>query len=186
MRAHFFRLVPFTVPGAAAPLAIQITGTVALGTGVVDITYLLSGATQHVKYASAGTQASRQNDLWRTTCFELFMKLPASPEYWEYNLAPNGDWNVYRFTGYRSALQPELQITKLHLVAGISPAGLASLQGKLPLPSSLADQQLVVGISSVIEDHEGRLHYFALRHGGAKPDFHDPTGFDIKLGPAPA
>ena len=191
MHSHFFRLVPFTVPGrskseAIPPLAIEITGTVALETSTVSVIYQLTGATAQIKYASTGgaQQSLRKNELWRTTCFEVFMKLPGSAAYWEYNLAPDGGWNVYRFTGYRSALQPDLQITDIKLTAGIAQMGLAGLQAKLPLPAPLLGQKLAIGISAVVEDRDGHLHYFALRHAGDKPDFHDPAGFDINLDPA--
>ncbi len=193
MHSHFFRLVPFTTPNRSKsesipPPAIGIMGTITLEDSTVNVTYRLSGATGQIKYASTGGEAQsvRKNELWRTTCFEVFMKLPADAAYWEYNLAPDGGgWNVYRFTGYRSALQPELEITAIKLDPEIAQTGIAGLRAKLPLPAPLLGKKLAVGISAVIEDRDGRLHYFALRHAADKPDFHDPAGFDINLDPAP-
>ena len=191
MPAHAFRLVPFAVPGApsganAASLDIEITGTIALDAGTVNVTYRISGATDRVKYASASAQPARKHELWRTTCFELFLRSPASVEYWEVNLAPSRDWNVYRFTTYRSALQQEPDIADIMITTEVAPAGLTSVRATLPLPPSLVGQKLAVGISSVIQERSGEVHYFALRHGGTKPDFHDPAGFDIKLDPTSA
>ena len=190
MRSHFFRLVPFTVPGVPhgtlpASLEIEITGTIALEAAALDVIYCINGANERVKYAHAGAQPSRKNELWRTTCFELFMKLPGGSEYWEVNLAPSRDWNMYRFTGYRSTLQPELMVDNINIATEITPPRLVSLRATLPLPLSVVNQKLAIGISSVIEDGDGNLHYFALRHCGLKPDFHDPAGFDIILDPAP-
>ena len=189
MRSHFFRLVPFAIPGVPigtipASLEIEITGTVALEAGALNVIYCISGATERVKYARAGTQPSRKNELWRTTCFELFMKVPAGSEYWEVNLAPSRDWNMYHFTGYRSALQQELLVTDINIATEVAQSRLVSLRATLPLPLSVVGQKLALGISSVIEDHDGNLHYFALRHCGIKPDFHDPAGFDITLDPS--
>jgi len=191
MHIHDFRLVPFNVPGAPVgsntpPLAIEITGTVVLDAGTVSVIYRISGATERVKFASTGTHPSRKNELWRTTCFELFVKLPAGPEYWEYNLASSRDWNAYRFSAYRSALQQEPHIADVTIATESSQANLSSLRATLPLPPPLLDQKLAIGISSVIEDRAGHLHYFALRHGGVKPDFHDPAGFVLSFDPASA
>ena len=176
-----FRLVPF-----ALPLDIEITGTVALVNDALNVTYVIAGATERIKFASTSPQPSRKNELWRTTCFELFMKLPVAAEYWEFNLAPSLDWNAYRFTNYRSALQQEAHIADIKIATEVANRNLTRLQAMLPLPSRVIAQPLAIGISSVIEDHEGNMHYFALRHAGTKPDFHDPAGFDIKIDPASA
>jgi len=189
MRAHFFRLLPFAVtdaPTAASnPVVdVEITGTLTLESGTVNVNYCIRGATERVKFASPSAPPARKNELWRTTCFELFVKLPVGSEYWEYNLAPSGDWNVYRFASYRSALSQDAQIADLAIACEVGQAGLTSLSATLPLPSRLVNQKLAIGISSVIEDRAGKLFYFALRHGGSKPDFHDPAGFDISLDPA--
>lgn len=187
---HLFRLVPFEISAISLSdippaLDIAITGTLALGADVVNIDYRLSGATERVKYGPVHASPSRKNELWRTTCFELFIKTPDGPEYWEYNLGPSGDWNVYRFTGYRSALQQEPLVASISIETEIAQTRLVSLQATLALPPRLVGQKLAIGISSVIEDTAGGLHYFALRHGGLKPDFHDPAGFVLSLDPAP-
>ncbi len=181
MPAQFFRLVPF-----ALSLDVDITGTVALANDSLNVTYVIAGAAERIKFASASPQPSRKSELWRTTCFELFMKLPITTEYWEFNLAPSLDWNAYRFTNYRSALQQEAHIADIKIATEVANRNLTRLQATLPLPLRVVGQPLAIGISSVIEDREGNMHYFALRHAGIKPDFHDPAGFDIKIDPASA
>jgi hypothetical protein len=181
MASHSFRLVPFAAP---APLDVEITGTVALEVDVLSVTYRISGAIDQIKVAAPRAQPSRKDELWRTTCFELFVKLPERAEYWEYNLSPSRDWNVYRFTSYRSALQQEPQIADINVATETAQTHLTSVRAALPLPAALREQKLVIGVSSVIEDARGNVHYFALRHDGAKPDFHDPAGFVLSLEPA--
>ncbi len=36
-----------------------------------------------------------------------------STKYWEFNLSPAGDWNVYRFTDYRQGMEEETAISSL-------------------------------------------------------------------------
>lgn len=181
--SHSFRLVPFVAPGAAPPTpAIEISGSITLQPNDVEMIYQISGATQRVKYMHAATAPQRTDELWRTTCFELFLKLPTDVAYWEYNLAPSGNWAVYRFTGYRSELQAEPRINAINIATAAPQERLEKLRATLPLPPPLVGQPLAVGISSVIEDHDGNIYYFALRHG-VKPDFHDPAGFSLALAP---
>ena len=40
----------------------------------------------------------------------------------------------------------------------------------------------VLGLSAVIEEHDGTLSYWALRHAPGKPDFHHRDAFALELG----
>ena len=57
-------------------------------------------------------------------------------------------------------------------IAGILIQGLAALRDAPVLQLALA---------AVIEDHRGRLSYWALEHPVGKPDFHHPDGYTIEL-----
>lgn len=45
--------------------------------------------------------SDRTDGLWRTTCFEMFIRASGAPGYREFNFAPSGQWAAYRFDGYR-------------------------------------------------------------------------------------
>jgi hypothetical protein len=42
-------------------------------------------------------------------------------------------------------------------------------------------RHLRIALAAVIEDDNGRLSYWALRHSPGKPDFHHPDGFALKV-----
>lgn len=46
----------------------------------------------------------RADDLWQTTCFELFLRQPESRGYTEFNLSPSERWNAYDFSGRREGM----------------------------------------------------------------------------------
>src|SRR5690606_38180706 len=55
-------------------------------------------------YAGKG----RADDLWRATCFELFLG-GNGPAYLEFNFSPSGKWASYFFPAYREGrIEPEL------------------------------------------------------------------------------
>jgi len=56
-----------------------------------------------------GEAAQREDRLWEKTCFEFFIKMGTgrSAAYWEFNLSPNGGWNVFSLPGYRQKLKEE-------------------------------------------------------------------------------
>jgi hypothetical protein len=53
--------------------------------------------------------------------------------------------------------------------------GFDSLCGQVPAVA------LRLGLTAVVEDHSGRMSYWALRHPAEKPDFHDAGGFVARL-----
>ena len=40
---------------------------------------------------------------------------------------------------------------------------------------------IAAGFAAVIEDRHGALSWWALAHGAAAPDFHDPATFTLRL-----
>ena len=49
-------------------------------------------------------QPARADELWRHTCFEVFVGLPESEAYCELNFSPSGEWAIYGFVGYRRGM----------------------------------------------------------------------------------
>ncbi len=177
MSSQPFQLLPFA---GTDVLPLAISGTATLRAGFLDVDFRLTGAAQVLFPAPRGA-GERKDNLWRSTCCEAFIKPSDSTEYWEYNLAPSGDWNVYRFTDYRAELRHETWITRIAIDAVATPE--PRLRAALPVPPPLAGQTLGLALSCVVEDLQGGLHYFALRHCGTKPDFHHPESFCLRLTP---
>ena len=48
--------------------------------------------------------ATRTDELWRHTCFEVFVALPDSDAYCELNFSPSTEWAMYGFVAYRRAM----------------------------------------------------------------------------------
>lgn len=47
----------------------------------------------------------RMDELWKTTCFELFLRNSKTGAYLEFNLSPSGHWAAYSFDGYREGMR---------------------------------------------------------------------------------
>lgn len=131
---------------------------------------------------------NRADGLWRTTCFEVFVR-PDSPvgrssAYVEWNLSPSGQWNAYAFAAYREGMTPlpllHAPETSMRFEGDDDPRALV-FDAALP-PSAASRPPCQLGISAVIEERGSIKSYWALAHpAGGAPDFHADAGFTIRL-----
>ncbi|HKU47812.1 MAG TPA: DOMON-like domain-containing protein [Burkholderiales bacterium] len=121
------------------------------------------------------SRAPRAADrLWQHTCCEVFLAGKGGAAYREFNLSPSGEWAAYEFTRYREGapfLIPDPGIAVRRNSGGLE------LEGTVPL-----SQETQIALSAVIEDADGNLSYWALRHAPGKPDFHHRESFALELG----
>jgi hypothetical protein len=145
--------------------------------GALRFAYRVVGALDAVRWP-AWTTPGRVDGLWEHTCFEAFVAVDGEDGYTELNVAPSGEWAVYRFARHRdrAATQP----TFAPEVAASRSADAVDVEATLPGDP----RQLRVGLTAVVERTDGRKSYWALRHPAAKPDFHDARGFVLRLAAA--
>lgn len=122
---------------------------------------------------------NRQDNLWQTTCFEFFIGVQNSSEYWEFNLSPSGDWNVYHFENYRTGMQQEKAFLSLPFERETRSHHTTFLI-ELDLNCLNIAQSIDLGITAVIETNQ-QLSYWALKHCGKEADFHIRKSFAIEL-----
>ena len=141
---------------------------------------LLAPASELIWPAATSTPV-RRDELWQSTCLELFIAKPNEPSYWEINLAPNGDWNVYRLDGYRQGLQAEPAIQRISLSSD-SAADRHQLQATIELPAALSRAaSLEANLCAVLEHANSSNSYWALCHPGSEADFHARAGFVLEV-----
>lgn len=134
---HPFALLPFGTSSVA--LGLELRGQLEREGDQLQVHYGLSGdlASVVVPPPAAGGP-HRADGLWEHTCFELFLAAEGSECYWEVNLAPNGNWNLYRLEGYRRGLAREADREALPFAVQHGPQEL-QLTLTLPLPQELAE-----------------------------------------------
>lgn len=174
-----FRLAPY--PGLPYPEGVGISGTVARDGATLHLAWHLEAPDGAVAIPTPAARPQRRRELWEATCFEFFLASPDRPGYWEFNLSPSGDWNVFRFDSYRSGMTDDQAFDALlFTVAGRAGACDASASIDLArLDCSAAPWHLAV--STVVAEPDGRVSYWALAHPGPQPDFHDSAAFQIRM-----
>lgn len=177
----------------ATPCALDLRVSVALAVAGSEqgpgwlLSYHLRGEVGGLRLPEP-TLPGPADGLWQHTCFEAFVARAGESAYREFNFSPSGQWAAYRFSAERvrdlpaeagqAPVVPDLQLeTTEHAL---------TLLAWLPhhaLPAPAAGQPLQLGLTAVLEDRLGRLSYWALRHPGARPDFHHRDSFALDLLP---
>lgn len=123
----------------------------------------------------------RADDLWKTTCFELFL-YDGAGRYREFNFSPSQQWAAYGFSGYRTG-RKDVAVTE-------SPEILPEMGSKVFIQTVFLPLRELDGIeggslSAVVMERGQRPSYWAMSHHKLEPDFHDPACFGLRLSPRP-
>lgn len=185
-----FSLVPWHSPqGSESIPDVQISGWIDRTGDLLEIHYQLVGDLEAVAFteclrssiAAPAKTPTRRFGLWEATCLEFFLAPAGQTHYWEFNLSPSGDWNVFRLEDYREGLGEEALFTAL-------PFQVNHQEQQLSLSLALSLESLVeratdleVAITAVLQDRAGVCSYWALSHPGPEADFHRRDGFTVRL-----
>jgi hypothetical protein len=181
-----FALLPCNDTGdpVGHPFNIDITGRLSTDAETATIHYLVTGDIADVKFPPVNQQAQRRDNLWQSTCFELFVSAAGSKEYWEYNLSPSHDWAVFHFTDYRQDKSDNPVTQDLTVTTQRTNNKRFELRCTIELPQAVKTQKMELGVSAVIQDVHDKLYYYALIHCKETADFHHRDSFIIGVEPA--
>jgi hypothetical protein len=178
---HTVALAPHSEAQSTAVRAISVRVRRVRDTKLM-VTYVLEGAIDRI-CVPAPRPPRIADRLWHHTCFEILIRREALPGYHEFNLAPSGEWAAYAFERYRKGaplvdemLDPQVTVR--------SAAGKLELEALIrldPLSPAHARSGLALALCAVVEERDGTVSYWALRHAAGKPDFHHSDAFALHL-----
>lgn len=146
--------------------------------GALALSYTLAGELSRIRIPEPGP-GERGDGLWRHTCCEVFIAGDDGPAYREFNFSPSGAWQAYGFRGYRDGglLEP----ATAPALNRRGEQGRLVLDCLLPGAALPPGRVLRLGLCAVVEDTDGALSYWALRHAPGRPDFHHTDAFVLEL-----
>jgi hypothetical protein len=174
-----FNLVPHPSTPPSQPVKVWATVDHAASLGAVATTNIWFGVGAPADRFAIPPMSEpwRANELWKTTCFEAFLRSVGEDSYREWNFAPKGNWAAYDFSAYREGMTaaevgspPYIRVEDNFTwwTVGATIAVDAGTKWEL-------------GLSAVLEEKDGTKSYWALAHPSEKPDFHAPSCFVARL-----
>ncbi len=179
MSEQSFSLIAF--PDTNIP-DISISGRITRQNNILTIHYSVTGNTEIILFPEISSNPTRKDDLWRATCFEFFVAIPDGDQYWEFNMSPSGDWNIYHMDAYRQVGLREVSSMQRLQFSVRKDAACVSVETNVDLNAILDDEKPIqVGITAVIQTQDGHETYWALTHPGSQADFHLRESFLLRL-----
>lgn len=165
-------LHPLCAPGSVTAIEASIEPT---ATGCRAL-FLARGDIGHI-VVPRKEQPKRCDDLWRTTCFEIFW-CNGGHAYREFNLSPSGCWACYDFDGIREGMRDAPAEVQMHATVNDTELRLmAEISADMPLPATVA-------LNAIVKDADGVNRYWALAFPPGAPEFHADTCRALRLEPA--
>jgi hypothetical protein len=178
---HALKLHPDSRSKSVTAITVDVTRPNA---STIELRYVAEGDISRVVIPPRAAQSQHVDELWKHTCFEVFLRDPAGVGYSEFNFSPSTEYAGYGFTRYREGMsghycsRPEVDITaddkRIELCARLWMGRIGRINPEGPLR---------LGISAIIEETDGTKSYWALAHPQGKPDFHHIDSFALALAP---
>jgi hypothetical protein len=170
-----------STPASDAVRGVEVRIQLETG-GALGFTYSLAGDLARVR-VPPNRPPERTDELWKHTCFEAFIATTGEPAYAELNFSPSTEWAAYLFTGYRNGVKP-LEIEQprpMRVRSGAHGLELHVVVRRLDPPPRDEGARSRLALAAVIEEIDGRISYWSLKHPTGKPDFHHHDAFALEL-----
>lgn len=178
MQTHQLVAHPAYPPKRVTGVEFKVTG---FDADWLRVRWRIDGAQMLVVPRFAGR--GRADELWRTTCFELFLRPAGGESYVELNLSPSERWAAYNFTGYRAGMD-DRPSSREPICAIRQGSSFAIFDAAIPR-DTLPTLPAAANFAAVIEETGGIKSLWAVAHPEGQPDFHAPACFAAELAPPP-
>lgn len=177
MTQHTLSLLPHAASPALSGVGLEATAQRA-SHGLL-LRYVLTAPPQLLQMPAPASPGFA-DQLWQHTCLEAFVTTPDGPHYREFNFSPSGQFAEYHFSDERVRVEASPNPVAPRLRWSITDHGL-ELVAEVPLDGMPLAQDLLIGLTAVLENRQGQLSHWALHHPKDRPDFHDRRGWTLRL-----
>lgn len=154
-------------PQSTAGPIIAIGGNVEPTATGCRVVFVATGDLSQTMIPAFEADRRRCDNLWQTTCFELFWQGAGSSAYREFNLSPSSRWACYEFDDFRVGMRNAPAIVEIGVSTATDTLRLeAQIKSLLPRPA-------LVALNAIVEGKDGLKRYWALAFADGAPDFHN-------------
>lgn len=142
----------------------------------INLFFCIAAPAERFLIAPSLEEAGRAQELWKTTCFEAFLRPEGETGYTEWNFAPSGEWAAYEFGGHRTGMA-DADVGAPPYIRVEDNLTWWAVGATIAVPV----QHYALGLSAILEERDGTKSYWALAHPPGAPDFHHDDCFAARL-----
>lgn len=154
------------------PRDTVVDSLVLLKENFVYVSFSVSGNLEAYQIPTKQKQ-KRDNNLWESTCFELFLANSEMDGYYELNLSPSLAWNLYYLSDYRATpkevcIKNEIEIETFHNEDSLK------LSCKFEMKTDVFN---LYNVAVILLTQSNQRHFWSVHHRSEEADFHDKDNF---------
>jgi len=157
---------------------IEIKATLAIRDKNIKGSFKIAGELENYLFDKPQKQ-SRKDELWKRTCFELFLANNDKPNYYELNMSPSSEWNFYHFSDYKQEMKEEKNISNPSIHCSKVPKGYL-FSFEFELYTNVVEDNFILNLAVILLDRQGIRHFYSIHRRSENVDFHDKAYWNLK------
>ncbi len=154
---------------------LNIESTLTLNANKISLHFKISGAIKKYQFPQK-EELKRASELWKATCFELFLANSKTQTYYEINISPTLHWNIYRLEVYR-AEPKEFVVSSEPLIKSREDKEHYKIDFELACKELDLAEFDQYNLAVILLNKQNEREFWAVNPVGESPDFHDRRGF---------
>jgi len=151
---------------------LRVTTTVYLNQKSIALSFVIKGKLDEYSFSPQSKQ-TRANELWKATCFELFLANSNNEAYYEFNFSPSLAWNFYYLNEYRA--EPcEVEMNTEPKIETLYGQDSFQIFCELEINTRSFDSY---NVAAILLTKEAQRTFWSVNHLNTAPDFHHRANF---------
>jgi len=156
---------------------LTIEGILTLSSNKIYLHFRISGALKNYQF-SKKDRLKRANELWKATCFELFLANSKTQSYYEINISSTLHWNIYCLEAYR-AEPKEFIVSNEPLIKIREDKHRYEIDFELECKELNLAEFDQYNLAVILLNIENEREFWAVNPVRESPDFHNRIGFSL-------
>lgn len=154
---------------------LSISTTLQLQSNRIELRFVIKGGLDEYLFPQKSKQI-RANELWKATCFELFLANGQKEDYYELNFSSSLAWNFYYLSAYRAEVQEVELLSEPKIETHIKEDAF-QISFELEVEACLLEQFDIYNVTSILLTQENERTFWSEKHLTVVPDFHHRDNF---------
>ncbi|RUM68464.1 MAG: hypothetical protein DSZ07_06640 [Sulfurovum sp.] len=156
---------------------INIQANFEIDNKMLILEFTVSGEIKNYIFNKPCIQA-REDNLWKESCFELFIAHSNKPSYYELNISPSTNWNFYSFSNYKREMNEEKNISEPFIDSSKMQEAY-KLSFEFEFYEEFIEKELIFNLAVILLDTKGIRHFYSIHQREERVDFHDKEYWNL-------